>query len=92
MVGEKMHITIEIDNEAKALYIRLRDGKIAKTVKYPEIQEIFLDIDENEQLLGIEILDPSGIDLALVLRNIAERYGIDDLSSLVNKSLVELAA
>ena len=87
-----MHITIEIDNEAKALYIRLRDGKIAKTVKYPEIQEIFLDIDENEQLLGIEILDPSGIDLALVLRNIAERYGIDDLSSLVNKSLVELAA
>ena len=87
-----MHITIEIDDEAKALYIRLRDGKIAKTVKYPEIQEIFLDIDENEQLLGIEVLDPSGIDLALVLRNIAERYGIDDLSSLVNKSLVELAA
>ena len=87
-----MHITIEIDNEAKALYIKLKDGEIAKTVEYPEIQEIFLDIDENEQLLGIEILDPSGIDLALVLRNIAERYGIDDLSSLVNKSLVELAA
>ena len=87
-----MHITIEIDDEAKALYIRLREGKIIKTVEYTEIQEIFLDIDENEQLLGIEILDPSGIDLASVLKDIAERYGIDDLSSLVNKSLIELAA
>lgn len=87
-----MHITIEIDNEAKALYIRLKEGKIVKTVEYTEIQEIFLDIDEKEQLLGIEILDPSGIDLASVLRDIAERYGIDDLSSLVNKSLIELAA
>ena len=87
-----MHITIEIDDEAKALYIRLREGEIVKTVEYTEIQEIFLDIDENEKLLGIEILDPSGIDLASVLRDIAERYGIDDLSSLVNKSLIELAA
>jgi uncharacterized protein YuzE len=87
-----MHITIEIDDEAKALYIRLKEGKIIKTIEYKEIQEIFLDIDENEQLLGIEILEPSGIDLASVLRDIAERYGIDDLSSLVNKSLIELAA
>ncbi|HGJ64256.1 TPA: DUF2283 domain-containing protein [bacterium] len=87
-----MHITIEIDGEARALYVRLQDGEIAKTIEYPEQQEIFLDLDGQGQLLGIEILDPSDIDLATILKNIAMEYGIDDLSSLIYKSLVELAA
>ncbi len=86
-----MHIIIEIDGEARALYVRLQDGEIAKTIEYPD-QEIFLDLDGQGQLLGIEILDPSGIDLATILKNIAKEYRIDDLSSLIYKSLVELAA
>ena len=48
-------------------------------------------MDEGGQLLGIEILDPSGIDVKSVLKKLSERYGIEDLSSLVYKSLVELA-
>ncbi len=40
-----MHITIEIDGEARALYVRLQDGEIAETIEYPEQQEIFLDLD-----------------------------------------------
>jgi uncharacterized protein YuzE len=87
-----MHITFEIDGEAKALYIRLREGDIARTTEYAEEREVFLDLDEQGQLLGIEVLDPAGIDIELVLKGISERYGIDDLSSLVTKSLVELAA
>lgn len=93
MVGvETMHITFEIDGEAKALYIRLREGDIAQTTEYPEEQEVFLDLDEQGQLLGIEVLDPAGIDIESVLKKLSERYGIDDLSSLVSKSLIELAA
>ena len=93
MVGvEIMHITFEIDGEAKALYIRLREGDIAQTMEYAEEQEVFLDLDGQGQLLGIEVLDPAGIDIESVLRGLSERYGVDDLSSLVNKSLVELAA
>ncbi|MEK7398411.1 MAG: DUF2283 domain-containing protein [Candidatus Poribacteria bacterium] len=87
-----MYITIEIDGDAKALYIRLRDGEIAETIEYSEQQEVFLDLDEQRQLLGIEILDPSSIDIASIFKELANDYGIDDLSSLVNKSLVELAA
>ena len=87
-----MHITIEIDGEVRALYVRLRDGEIAETIEYPEQQEIFLDLDEKGQLLGIEVLEPSGVDLVSIFKNIARDYGVDDLSSLVNKSLVELAA
>ncbi|MDQ1316620.1 MAG: hypothetical protein QG641_897 [Candidatus Poribacteria bacterium] len=87
-----MHITFEIDNEAKALYIRLQEGKIAQTIEYPKMQEMFLDLNEDNQLLGIEILDPSRIDLKTILKDLSNQYGIDDLSSLVNKSLIELAA
>ena len=87
-----MHITIEIDGEARALYVRLRDGGIAETIEYPEQQEIFPDLDEQGQLLGIEVLEPPGVDLVSIFKNIARDYGVDDLSSLVNKSLVELAA
>jgi uncharacterized protein YuzE len=57
-----MHITIEIDDESKALYFRLQDGSIAETVEYSEGQEIFLDLDEQRQVLGIEVLDPGSID------------------------------
>jgi uncharacterized protein YuzE len=87
-----MHITFEIDNEAKALYIRLLEGKIAQTIEYPKMQEVFLDLNEDNQLLGIEILDPSRIDLKAILKDLSDQYNIDDLSSLVNKSLIELAA
>ena len=89
---KKMHIIFEIDNEAKALYIRLREGKIAQTIEYPKMQEVFLDLNEDNQLLGIEILDPSRIDLKMILKDLSDQYGIDDLSLLVNKSLIELAA
>lgn len=87
-----MHITIEIDEEAKALYLRLREGDIAETVEYPEEQEIFLDLDEAGQILAIEVLDPSSIDIQSIFKELSERYGVENLSSLFNKSLIELAA
>ena len=87
-----MHITLEIDREAKALYFRLRQGDIAETIEYSEGQEIFLDLDERGQLLAIEVLDPGSIDIQSIFRELAELYSIDDLSSLINKSIIELAA
>lgn len=92
MVGVRtMHITFEIDGEAKALYIRLREGSIAETIEYPAQQEVFLDMDEQGHLLGIEVLDPSSIDIESIFKELSQRYGIDDLTSLASKSLVELA-
>ena len=87
-----MHITLEVDEEAKALYFRLMDGDIADTVEYSECQEVFLDLDERGQVLAIEVLDPGSIDIQAVFGQLAERYGIVDLSSLLDKSLMELVA
>ena len=87
-----MHITIEVDEEAKALYFQLREGQIAETVEYPEVEEIFLDLDDQGQVLGIEILDPGRIDIKSLFAELCKRYNIADLSPLLSKSLVELVA
>lgn len=87
-----MHITLEVDEEAKALYFRLRKGEIAETVEYPEVEEIFLDMDEHGQVLGIEVLDPGSLDMQSVFAELSKRYNIADLSPLLSKSLVELVA
>lgn len=48
-----MHITY--DTKADALYIRLKDGEFRRN---REVEPgIVLDIGENDELLGIEILD-----------------------------------
>lgn len=85
-----MHITLEIDEEAKALYIRVREGDIIRTIEYPEQQEIFLDLDDKNQLLGIEVLDPSSIDMESVLRDLANLYDTEDFSPIIKKSLIKL--
>ena len=87
-----MPILVEIDDNAKALYFRLREGDIAETVEYPEEKEVFLDLDEQGQVLAVEVLHPGSIDMQSIFKELAERYGIEDLSSLVNKSIIELAA
>jgi uncharacterized protein YuzE len=87
-----MHITFEVDEQAKALYFRLREGEIAETVEYPEVEEVFLDLDDQGQVLGIEVLDPGSIDMQSVFAELAKRYNIADLSPLLSKSLVELVA
>jgi uncharacterized protein YuzE len=87
-----MHITIEIDEDAKALYFRLKDGVIAQTLEYPKAREVFLDLDERGQLRGVEMLEPGSLDMRLVFKDIAETYEIQDFSSLIDKPISELAA
>ena len=70
---------IEFDSEAKALYIRLKECKVAETIEYPEAKEAFLDFDEQKQLIGIEILDPFNIDILSILSKLSTYYAISDL-------------
>jgi uncharacterized protein YuzE len=46
---------LELDCEAKALYLRLRTGRIAATIELAD--SVFLDVDRNQTPLGIEYLD-----------------------------------
>jgi len=42
---------------ADAMYIYLKEGKVAKTIKINE--RVFVDADSNENVIGIEMLDVS---------------------------------
>ena len=48
---------ITIDPDEGVAYFKIRDGKVAKTKEFSE--EVFLDFDSRNNLLGIELLNPS---------------------------------
>jgi uncharacterized protein YuzE len=50
-------INFEYDEEADAIYIKIRDGDFAKNRKLSN--SIILDLDEHEDVLGIEIINVS---------------------------------
>lgn len=71
-----MKISVKVDrdpetNETLAVYLRFKQGQVAKTVELCE-DECYVDEDANGQLLGIEILG-SG-KLKLTFRGIRNRY------------------
>jgi len=65
---------IEYDKEVDALYIRLQEKYVAKTL---EIQEgINIDIDEDGKLVGLEILDAT------------DRYALSDVFNISTENLI----
>ena len=64
--GEELPVEfrVEYDRLADALYIRLRDGKI---VESDEVAPgIIVDLDENNEIIGIEVLQLSKRKLDLL--------------------------
>jgi uncharacterized protein YuzE len=65
---------IEYDKEVDALYIRLQERYVAKTL---EIQNgINIDIDEDGKLVGLEVLDAT------------DRYGLSDVFNISTENLI----
>jgi uncharacterized protein YuzE len=48
---------IEYDKTAKALYIRVRNGKVARTIRLKDA--LIVDLNKNNEILGIEMLEPA---------------------------------
>ena len=65
---------IEYDREVDALYLRLQEKYVARTI---EIEEgLNLDLDENGKLIGLEVLDAT------------ERYSLADIFNVVTENLI----
>ena len=65
---------IEYDREVDALYVRLQEKYVARTV---EIEEgLNLDLDESGKLIGLEILDAT------------ERYPLADIFNISTENLI----
>ena len=64
---------IEYDNQVDAIYIRLQEKQVTRTV---EIEDgLNIDLDENGKLIGLEVLDAT------------ERYTLTDLFNISTENL-----
>jgi uncharacterized protein YuzE len=65
---------IEYDKQVDALYIRLQEKYVARTL---EIEEgLNLDLDEEGKLIGLEVLDAT------------ERYTLSDIFNIATENLI----
>jgi uncharacterized protein YuzE len=64
---------IEYDREVDALYVRLQEKYVAKTVEVDE--GVNIDFDEGGKLIGLEILDAT------------ERYALTDIFNISTENL-----
>jgi uncharacterized protein YuzE len=65
---------IEYDKEVDALYIRLQEKHVNRTV---EIEDgINIDLDKNGKFIGIEILDAT------------DRYSLSDIFNIATENLI----
>jgi uncharacterized protein YuzE len=65
---------IEYDKEVDALYVRLQEKYVDRTV---EIEEgLNIDLDENGRLIGLEVLDAT------------ERYALADIFNISTQNLI----
>ena len=67
---------VTVDIRAGAIYIKLGDGRIARTKEMAP--EVFIDLDSSGKPLGVELLNP-GI---LAIREIARKYKLPILNRI----------
>jgi len=77
-----MKLEIGYDSLVRAIYIKVNKGKVAKTVEVAP--EIFVDLDQNGKLLGVEMLNPGKFIATRkkhtpLLQQIARKYHAPEL-------------
>jgi len=55
--------SLEFDDEANALYLKLRKGKVASSE--PLAENVILDLDVKERVIGLELLLPRTVSQKL---------------------------
>jgi uncharacterized protein YuzE len=56
--------SLEYDESCNALYIRIKRGKVAETE--PVSDNLILDLNKKGEIIGVEILGPTQIDIKKV--------------------------
>lgn len=75
--GPHEGLSLSFDPEAQALYIRVREGKVARTV---EVEDgVTVDLSPSGLPIGIELLKPARPD---VLDRIARDFGIPGVAEV----------
>jgi uncharacterized protein YuzE len=61
--------TVEVDSQAKAVYVRFKSGRVAKTVPtLSERMHIAVDLDDKNEVIGIEAVGVTQFSLHSLLQ------------------------
>ncbi|MBJ2329167.1 DUF2283 domain-containing protein [Schaalia cardiffensis] len=66
-------IKVELDWTARACYIRLSDATVARTEPFDDDMCLFVDLDDMDEVVGIEILD---LDRDIPLSDLCRQFHI----------------
>lgn len=78
----ELKFRIGYDPLVKAVYIKLSEGKVAKTIEFAP--ETFVDLDQKGKLLGVEMINPGKLIITRkkhppLLQQIAKKYHVPEL-------------
>lgn len=72
----------EFDREANALYIRIGEGEVARTVDVDDYR--IVDIDAGGAVLGVEVLYPAdNLQIAALARQFGFAHLLDDIDEAI---------
>lgn len=83
------NVVLSYDCEADAVYIKVREGKVHKTIEQTET--VYVDLDSHGRLIGIEILDPKHTDTETIKR-ISSKYHIPEVKPINPRAIPSVYA
>jgi|GEM_PF-1757308 len=78
-----------IDTSEGLIYIQIKEGKIHKTIELDPVNEIFVDLDKKNNVIGFEIINPVNITVK-ELNNFARKFNVPQLSILSPEGMKKL--
>ena len=72
-----------IDKEIEAVYYRIKQGRVAKSIPVGAHEEAILDLDKNGIILGVELLGPVNLTIHRI-KKISQKHHIKDVEPLRN--------
>lgn len=88
-IKEHRDFVFSYDEEARAAYIRVRVGRVHKTFEHAP--NVFVDVNAQGNLIGIEVLNPKQISINIVSQ-IAREYKIPGLKNINLRAIPNLFA
>ncbi len=82
-----MTVTFELDEDVNALYVRVKTGTVAKTLKISD--SVFLDVDRQNRTIGIEFVDAD--EFLPFIRQHQGRLGIPERFETISEDLFSAA-
>ena len=81
---------ITLDTSEGLLYIKVKDGRVHKTVELDPDNEVLVDLDKKNRVIGFEFINPVNLSVK-ELNGFAKRFNVPLLKILSPEGMKKLA-